>query len=150
MATCVMLLYALKNIIWLSEATVGCWAHHLMGRDGREESGAERRGEWIPYGRVGRALRWPIYITATGLCLVTSGPLLEYFSPWLYLLMEVSNSCSLHVTISNVPWWSLSWCIHLLEFNLNVGYNFSGLVSKLKDLWQELVDSHHCRSLNLC
>lgn len=123
------------------------------------ERRAEKRGvggSGTPKVELGRALPWPIYITATGLCLVALGPPLEYFSPWVYLLMQVSNSCSLHVTISNVPWWSLSWCIHLLEFNLNVGYNFSGVMCPIWKIhgsnWWILTTVYHyiCATLMGC
>lgn len=113
MATRVILLYELENIIWLSEATVGCWAHRLIGRESRRESW----GRWIPLGRASTPLTYLDH---------SDGPLLQ--SPrvlrWMFLtfrvhpLTEVCSRCLLHIIVSNGPWWDLPWCIHLLEICL--------------------------------
>ena len=94
MATCVILVYVLENIIWLSEATVGCWAHCMIGRESREW------GKWNPLGRASSPLTYldhsvsPLFLWP----LVLHWNISHLFFLWEYLLMEVRIRCVFQTT----------------------------------------------------
>lgn len=128
MATRVISLYALENIIWSSEATVGWWADRLVGRvSGGQSEEKTSGGEWKPLGRASTLLT---YLDLSDRPLLLLPQVLQWNISHLrvHLLMEGCSRCWLHITISNGSCWNLPWCVCLLEINMNVGYRFSRLI----------------------